>query len=121
MALFFMANLTRQERRDAINALLTPDIPNGIPIYSEDHRDETQIGDDFMMSFVPFEAYVNADGKVIDERLVNRLIGLVIAQNYPIQSDSVLKPFASNTLEFTNGFSFSPGTLVTILFKQQMT
>ena len=114
-----MANLTWQERKEAINALLSPDV-DGTPIFSADHRDETNMGDNFMMSFIPIEAYTDANGKVVDARLINRSVGIAVAFNSPIQSDSISKPFASDTLEFTNGFSVPPGTLVTIIFKQQL-
>lgn len=114
-----MANLTWQERIDAINALLSPDV-DGTPIFSADHRDETNIGDQFMMSFVPCETYVGPDGKIKDAKLMNRSVALAVANNMPIQSDSINKPLASDTLEFTNGFGVAPGTLVTIIFKQQL-
>jgi|SRR5690606_41033953 len=113
-----MANLTRTERKEAIDALLSPDL-DGSPIYSVDHRAETNIGDDFMMSFVPFEATVDDQGRVDDARMENRLISLVVANNMPIQSNYFSKPFASTVMDFVNGMVLSPGTLVTVFFKQQ--
>ena len=112
-------NLTREEMEEAQAGLIAPDASG--PITSLDHRTFNSMLMDFLNSFLDFDVYTNADGKVVDARLKKRLVSKIVwcDANMTIGETFLDKPFASDTLSIGASQGVPPFTKITISFKQQ--